>query len=73
MNKKILLSSIIAAMVAMPSFAAGDSIVTSKSYVDTQVGLKQDKIPATGNATGGTGTSVITYTSTAGTVGERGI
>ncbi len=73
MNKKILLSSIIAAMVAMPSFAAGDSIVTSKSYVDTQVGLKQDKIPATGNATGGTGTTVVMYTDTAGTVGERGI
>ncbi|MBO4480197.1 MAG: hypothetical protein J5742_01050 [Alphaproteobacteria bacterium] len=74
MFKKLLLTSILT-IAATTTFvmADGDKKVTSKNYVDTLVATKQDTIPATGNSTGGTGTSVVMYTGTAGTVGERGI
>jgi len=46
---------------------------TSQNYVDTQVGTKQNKIPISGTNTGTPGTTVVTYTGTAGQIGERGI
>lgn len=48
--------------------------VSSKAYVDTEVGTKQNKIPAAGTNSGTLGTAVVTYTTTGnGTIGERGI
>ena len=47
-----------------------DTTVTSKQYVDT---TRQATIPATGTNAATPGTTVVTYTNTAGTLGERGI
>ena len=48
--------------------------VSSKAYVDTNVELKQPKIPAANTNSGTPGVSVVTYTSTGnGTIGERQI
>ncbi len=49
------------------------STVTSKDYVDTEVGKKQNTIPVSGTNASTPGTTVITYTDIAGTIGERGI
>ena len=49
------------------------STVTSKDYVDTEVGKKQNTIPVSGTNASTPGTTVVTYTNTAGTIGERGI
>jgi hypothetical protein len=49
------------------------STVTSKDYVDTEVGKKQNTIPVSGTNASTPGTTVVTYTDTAGTIGERGI
>ena len=49
------------------------STVTSKDYVDTEVGKKQNTIPVSGTNSSTPGNTVITYTNTAGTIGERGI
>ena len=77
--KRIIIGTI-AVMMAMPSFAddtpaSGDKRITSKNYVDTAVATKQNKIPAAGAQGVGEGTSVITYTNTAGggVIGERGL
>lgn len=48
--------------------------VSSKAYVDTSVGTRQNKIPAAGTNSGTLGTAVVMYTTTGnGTIGERGI
>lgn len=47
--------------------------VASQYYVDTMDATKQNKIPATGTNSGTPGSTVVTYTGTAGTIGERGI
>ncbi len=47
------------------------STVTSKDYVDTEVGKKQKTIPVSGTNASTPGTTVVTYTNTAGTIGER--
>ncbi len=47
-----------------------DTTVTSKTYVDT---TRQATIPAAGTNAATPGTTVVTYTNTAGTIGERGI
>ncbi len=47
-----------------------DTTVTSKQYVDT---TRQATIPATGTNANTPGSTVVTYTGTAGTIGERGI
>ena len=78
MNKKTLFASIIAALVVVPVMAAEPTAAerkttTSKNYVDTQVATRQAKIPVAGTNTSNTGTSVVMYTGTAGTIGERGI
>ena len=56
-----------------PIMSGGENTVTSKSYVDAQDALKQNKIPATGTNASTPGDTVVTYTDTAGTIGERGI
>jgi len=50
------------------AFAAGENIPTSKSYVDSKLGEKQDIIPANDGAT-----QVLTNTGTAGEYGTKGI
>ena len=50
------------------AFAAGENIPTSKSYVDSKLGEKQDTIPANDGAA-----RVLTNTGTAGEYGTRGI
>ncbi|MBO4480331.1 MAG: hypothetical protein J5742_01740 [Alphaproteobacteria bacterium] len=72
--KKILLTSILAVIVGTTIVNAdNDKTVTSKNYVDTQIGTRQEKIPATGTNASTPGDTVVTYTDTAGTIGERGI
>ncbi len=69
---KILLSSLIAGIVGFTGVAnatdATPSTITSVGYVTTEVGKKQQKIPA---RSAGVTESVVTYTGTAGTVGEK--
>jgi len=72
MNRKVLLTSIISIMFGI-TVAYGDSTITSKGYVDTQIDTTQVKIPATGTGNGGIGDTVMTYTNTPGRIGERGI
>ena len=50
------------------AYAVGENTVASKAYVDT----KQVKIPVAGTNASTPGESVVTYTDTAGTIGERG-
>ena len=78
MNKKTLFASVIAALVIMPSFAAEPTpaerkTVTSVNYVTNQIATRQPKIPVAGTNTSNTGTSVVMYTGTEGTIGERQI
>lgn len=60
---------------AVIALSASDiaGITTSKPYVDTRIETTQVKIPAAGAQGVGVGDSVITYTGTAGTIGERGL
>ena len=51
------------------AFAVGENIVASKSYVDT----KQVKLHTANANPANNGTTVVTYTDTEGTPGERGI
>ncbi len=71
MSKKPLLLGAVASIIAINSVVA-DTTVTSKTYVDT---TRQATIPEAGvNAEeNGGGVSVVTYTDTAGQIGERGI
>ena len=50
------------------AFAAGENVPTSKSYVDSKLGEKQDIIPANDGAT-----QVLTNTGVAGEYGTKGI
>ncbi len=70
--KHTLLFTAIALILATGAQAV-TSTVTSKDYVDTAVATKQAKIPAVGTNASTPGESVVTYTNTAGTIGERGI
>ena len=72
-TKSYILAGIIAAITMGNAYATGENTVTSKSYVDARDELKQNKIPATGTNASTPGDTVVTYTSTAGTIGERGI
>ena len=65
--RKILIS-IIGALVFCTAFATGENIPTSKSYVDSVVAEKQDKIAANNGAA-----QVLTNTGTAGEYGTKGI
>ena len=71
MKQTLLVGSIIT-IFATNAFAVS-STVTSKDYVDTVVATKQAQIPASGASGVGSGETVMTYTSTSGTIGERGI
>ena len=57
-TKSYIFAGIIAAISATNAFATGENTVTSKSYVDAQDALKQDKI--TSKTTG----NVVTYNGT---------
>ena len=70
--KRTLLFTVIASVLTTGAYATS-STVTSKDYVDAQDALKQNTIPATGTNSETPGDTVVTYTSTAGTIGERGI
>ncbi|MBQ6736811.1 MAG: hypothetical protein IJQ90_05010 [Alphaproteobacteria bacterium] len=73
MRISILSIGAIASVLTINSVLATSSTVTSKDYVDAQDALKQNKIPATGTNASTPGDTVVTYTDTAGTIGERGI
>ena len=70
--KQALFIGAIASVFTLNAFATS-STVTSKDYVDAQDALKQNKIPVTGTNSATPGDTVVTYTSTAGTIGERRI
>ena len=70
MRIPILTFGAIASIIAINSVFA-NTVVTSQTYVDNADALKQDKIPATGTNASTPGTTVVTYTGTAGTIGER--
>ena len=69
MRISILTFGAIASIIAINSVFA-DTTVTSKQYVDT---TRQATIPAAGTNANTPGYTVVTYTDTAGTIGERGI
>ena len=77
--KKIFVFAGVAAVVSAVAYADDAATLlkkktpTSQNYVDTQVGTKQNKIPVSGTNTATPGTSVVMYTGTAGTIGERAI
>ena len=73
MRISVLTIGAIASILSINSVFATTSTVTSKDYVDAADALKQNKIPATGTNASTPGSTVVTYTSTAGTIGERGI
>ena len=70
---KRLLFGTVAMIMAMPSYAANDKTTTSLGYVESKLDALQDTIPAAGAQGVGAGTSVITYTSTSGEIGERAL
>ena len=72
MRISILSIGAIASVLALNAYATS-STVTSRDYVDAQDALKQNKIPVTGTNSATPGTTVVTYTGTAGQIGERGI
>ncbi len=69
MSKKTLFIGAVASIIAINSVLA-DTTVTSKTYVDT---TRQATIPAAGTNENTPGESIVTYTDTAGVIGERGI
>ena len=78
MQTKLTIAAIVGALVTLQSFAADPTpaerkTVTSVNYVTNQIATRQAKIPVAGTNTSNAGTSVVMYTGTAGTVGERGI
>jgi len=68
---------IAAVFITLPSFATPTATdrktVSSKAYVDTNVELKQPKIPAANINNATIGVSVVTYTGNEGIIGERQI
>ena len=68
MRISLLTFGAIASIITTAAFA--DTTVTSKTYVDT---TRQATIPTAGTNAATPGSTVVTYTSTAGTIGERGI
>ena len=72
MRKTLLLGVIVSGLTINSSFAV-TSTVTSKDYVDDAVDTRQLKIPVSGTNSEIPGDTVVTYTSSAGTIGERRI
>ena len=75
MRIPILTFGAIASVLSINSVFATTSTVTSKDYVDAADALKQDLVPEAwvNIDENGTGETVVTYTDTAGVLGERGI
>ncbi len=69
MIKKSFLLGVITSVIAINSVFA-DATITTKNYVDT---TRQATIPAAGTNEDTPGETVVTYTDTAGVIGERGI
>ena len=67
--KRTFLFATIASILSINAYAVS-ATVTSKDYVDT---TRQATIPASGTNSATPGDTVVTYTDTAGTIGERGI
>ena len=67
--KRTFLFATIASILSINAYAVS-ATVTSKDYVDT---TRQATIPASGTNSETPGDTVVTYTDTAGTIGERGI
>jgi len=65
---KNFLISVICAVIAIPAFAAGENVATSKAFVDTAVSQKQDKISANSGTV-----QVLANTGSTGTVGTKDI
>ena len=59
---------VICIFVGFSAFGAGENIPTSKSYVDSAVAQKQDKIPANNGAE-----QILMNTGTPGNVGTKNI
>lgn len=68
-----VLVGLLTMVISSPVFAVGENTVTSKSYVDTQDALKQNKLHTASATPANNGTTVVTYTDAEGTPGERGI
>ena len=73
MLNKILLSVSIVLIFIGTSYGSVNNTITSKGYVDTEIETKQLTIPVTGINSSNAGNTVVTYTSTEGTLGERGL
>ncbi len=69
MSKQALFIGAVASIITINSVFA-DTTVTSKQYVYT---TRQATIPAAGTNANTPGSTVVTYTGTAGQIGERGI
>ena len=67
--KRTFLFATIASILSINAYAVS-ATVTSKDYVDT---TRQATIPASGTNASTPGDTVVTYTDTAGTIGEREI
>ena len=72
MKKSLLFAIIAGTIICNNAFAedppaVGDKVTTSKTYVTNQLATKQNKIGA------GTNGSVVTYTGTAGSVGQKAV
>lgn len=72
-NYGVLFTAIALSVVATPIGALANMVITSRTYVDNQDATKQNKIPVAGTNAATPGDSVVMYTDTAGTIGERGI
>ena len=70
---KRILTGTVLMVLALPCYATGDNVATSAGYVDAALELKQATIPAAGTAGVGAGSTVMTYTATSGTIGERAL
>ena len=76
-TKTLSFAAMIAAISVTPALAevtaADNRTPTSKGYVDTVVGTRQETIPVSGTNSSNSGETVVMYTDSAGTIGERGI
>jgi len=70
---KRILTGTVLMVLALPCYATGDNVATSAGYVDAALELKQATIPAAGASGVGAGSTVMTYTATSGTIGERAL
>ena len=77
LSKRIVSTGIVISVMAVYAVGYGaanaSQVITSKTYVDAQLASKQNIIPAAGENTADAGESVVMYTDTAGTIGERAI